>query len=514
MANIGPEGKHNNIVYVFVPFRFNDIDGVMAAAKSRCREGDPVWEDGSRDVKSYFFKYLTDKFTAADNDGSKDCRRCVHLSAKEWDRGKDGMRPKDEWEKILSAQKSEFGFSMKENFGLLQPSYLDDTRQKIDFCFHIDSLKLTVFKTGIGLVSFGLVFEDVDPTKMGAAEFLLKLSVEKLDRATDYGERNSIIKMADCEDLTDFATVALRVLESAIGLKDGKFNFYSQKPRGNLFSVFFANGQECWSDFEKALYYFGNGYGVGFMYPGKEWGATCQFLGDPNIRWCVSNEVAACLVRPDLHLPRRGFIYGSFYYKFRREYLFMYIWLLHQKYALYAFLTDISAKGLSEARRENVEALRDYKRRFVDFEANYVFARITEVPQYQQLYDAISKQFALQTMYDDVKEPLAALESLARDDELHAREEEQRTADGITKILATLGVLGIASALVDGYDFIGKLLGCDNAGLASWIRVCQYACTGAILLFVIWVVVKWLRWIGFGKCKGKVFNSREKGEGQ
>ena len=504
MANIGPEGKHNNIVYVFVPFRFDDVDGVMAAAKARCRDGDAVWEDGSKDVKSYFFKYLTDKFTVADNDGGKDCRRCIHLSAKERNLSRDRVRPEDEWKKILLAQKGALGFSMEDVFWLRQPSYMDDTQQKEDFRSHVDSLKLTVFGTGIGLVSFGIVLDNADPMKMAAAEFLLKLSTEELNRKSDYWRRNAIVQMESSQERTDFATVARSVLDSAIGLKDGKFNFYSQKPRGNLFSVFFAGESDDGNDFNKELYYLGNGYGVGFMYPGKGNDANCQFLGDPNVRWCVSNEIACCLVRPDMHPPAKGFIYGSFYYKFRREYLFMYIWLLHQKYALYAFLTDISAKNLSEANRENAEALRDYKRRFADFEANYVFARITEVPQYQKLYDAVSKQFALQTMYDDVKEPLVALESLARDDELHAREEEQRTADGITKILATLGVLGIASALVDGYDFIGKLLGCDNAGLASWVRFCQYVCTGAILSFVAWVVVRWLRWIGVGKSKSGV----------
>ena len=49
-------GTGNNIVYVFVPFRFDDIDGVMSAAKKRCSEDDAVWEDGAKAVKSFFFK--------------------------------------------------------------------------------------------------------------------------------------------------------------------------------------------------------------------------------------------------------------------------------------------------------------------------------------------------------------------------------------------------------------------------------------------------------------------------
>ena len=485
MANTGKVGKDNNIVYVFVPFRFEDVDGVMAAAKSRCADGNAVWEDGSRDIKSYFFKYLTDKFTAP-GDGGADCRRCIHLSAIERNRSRDRVCPEDEWKMILSTQKKSLGFSMEDAFWLRQPSYMDDTEQKTDFRFHVDSLKLTVFGTGIGLVSFGIVLDDVDPLKMAGAEFLLKLSIEELNRKSDYWKRNAIVQAEGSQERTDFATIARSVLDSAIGLKNGKFNFYSQKPRGNLLSVFFAAEGDDGNDLAKELYYLGNGYGVGFMYPGKDRDASFQLLGDPNVRWCVSNEIACCLVRPDLHPPAKGFIYGSFYYKFRREYLFMYVWLLHQKYALYAFLTDISAKGLSVAGRRNAKELLDYKERFTDFEANYVFARITEVPQYQQLYDAISRQFALEAMYKDVKEPLTALDTLARD-------RETRAQNGIALVLGIMALLGIFSAYIDSFDFIGKFFGDvqDHAGdgVHAWQVFCIVAITlsvgiGLLLIFL------------------------------
>lgn len=476
MANTGKEGKHNNIVYVFVPFRFDDIDGVMAAAKARCREGDAVWEDGSKDVRSYFFKYLTKKISVV-GDGGLDCRCCIHLSAKERNLSRDRVRPDDEWKKILLAQEGALGFSMEDGFWLRQPSYMDDTQQKEDFRFRVDSLKLTVFGTGIGLVSFGIVLDNADPMKMAAAEFLLKLSIEELNRKSDYWKRNAIVQMEGAQDRTDFATVARSVLDSAIGLKNGKFNFYSQKPRGNLLSVFFAGESDEGNDFDKELYYLGNGYGVGFMYPGKGNDANCQFLGDPNVRWCVSNEIACCLVRPDMYPPAKGFICGSFYYKFRREYLFMYIWLLHQKYALYAFLTDISANGLSVASREKADALRNYKRRFTEFEANYVFARVTEVPQYQQLYDAVSNQFALGAMYKDVKEPLVALDDLAGD-------RETRAQNGIALVLGIMALLGIFSAYIDSFDFIGKFFGGGQDRVSDGVRAWQVFFIVAITLSV------------------------------
>ena len=212
----------------------------------------------------------------------------------------------------------------------------------------------------------------------------------------------------------------------------------------------------------------------------------------------MSNEVACCIARPELHPPAKHFIYDSFYYKFRREYLFMYIWLLHQKYALYAFLTDISAQGLSVASPGKGAALRDYTRRFADFEANYVFARVTEVPQYQRLYDAVSRQFALQSMYDDVKEPLVALEELARDDEARIKEREQRSDTRITTILAGMALLSVFSAYVDSYDFIGKFFGGDQGRQEEGILYGQKACAWLITV----VICLGLVYLLSGACKG------------
>lgn len=515
MANTGPDGKYGNIVYVFVPFRFDGdvaadrqakITRVLRAAKGLCARkdggqgahGDPVWEDGADGIRSYFLKYLTDKI-AQPAGGQPDRRGCVYLSAKERRLGWAGDRDGAEWEKTLEAQRGRFGFSMADVFHLYQPTYMDNTSEKVDFRFRLDSLKLSVFGTGVGIVSFGMVMDLGGALDIAHAEYLLKMATGDPDPSKVAAHaRSRILWREGDSDRTDLTAMAMRVVQSVVGPEDVRFGFYSQKPRVNVFSLVLAGDGWDGADFERKRFYLSNGYGPGYMSPDDNRGADAQYLGDPNICWGVSNEVACCIARPELHPPAKHFIYDSFYYKFRREYLFMYIWLLHQKYALYAFLTDISAQGLSVASPGKGAALRDYKRRFADFEANYVFARVTEVPQYQRLYDAVSRQFALQSMYDDVKEPLVALEELARDDEARIKEREQRSATRITTILAGMALLSVFSAYVDSYDFIGKFFGGDQGRQEEGILYGQKACAWLITV----VICLGLVYLLYCACKG------------
>ena len=55
--------------------------------------------------------------------------------------------------------------------------------------------------------------------------------------------------------------------------------------------------------------------------------------------WGVSQEAAVCITCPEM--GRGTFIRTTFYRNFNYQYLYMYILLLHQKYVLYMFLTEI-----------------------------------------------------------------------------------------------------------------------------------------------------------------------------
>lgn len=111
------------------------------------------------------------------------------------------------------------------------------------------------------------------------------------------------------------------------------------------------------------------------------------------------------------------------------QYLFMYVLLLHQKYVLYQFLTEI---GVS--RYNDLEMLEEYRRRLYDFDVDFVFSYVTEVPQYQELYDRVAQFFALRRLFEDVHEPLNSLADVRRE---AAEEEQEKRELGVNKKVTT-----------------------------------------------------------------------------
>lgn len=465
-----------NLIYVFVPFRVSDSEDFFNAAAGEMEDG--LWEDNSRLVRSYFFKHLTDKVVAPAK-GELGRRCCIFLGLKEKSLGRKGDRPSDEWERACDEQRRELGFSLADRFHLMPPSYLIELYPNVDMTFRIESLKLAAFKTGIGLVAFGVSFDETDPMALARAEYLLKLAAEDLDPQSKYYEKNSLLRKDGEPVPTNFTALSRRVVGTFWQAEDTApdFGFYCQKPRAHLMSLVMVPEKPDGGGYEKEFYYLRNGFGDGYMFSAGGEDGMSVVLGDPNIRWGVSNEVTCCLVRPDLFPPSRNFIMDSFRYKFCREYLFMYLWLLHQKYALYAFLTDVSSKGLDVGGSGRLRQLREYKADFASFESNYVFGRVADVPQYQQLYDAVYGQFALKTMDADVREPLVLLEDIAK-------EEQQRHETRVTMILAGVAIFSIFSAYIDSYEFIGKFFGGDLSSHSFGVRLCQLACVGVITLAV------------------------------
>ena len=188
------------------------------------------------------------------------------------------------------------------------------------------------------------------------------------------------------------------------------------------------------------------------------------FIPSKDTTWGISPEAAVCLV-----CPKHGsekFLRETFYKNFNAQYLFMYIFLLHQKYVLYMFLTKIGIGIYND-----LGTLEEYRQELYEFETDFVFSCVTEVPQYQKLYDRMTEAFSLKKMYEDVHEPLISLGEIRRE----AAENGQKKRDGnVNKALLMLSVLSFFSALVDSFDFVESFFGwfLNEAG----VRLVQVCC--------------------------------------
>lgn len=160
-----------------------------------------------------------------------------------------------------------------------------------------------------------------------------------------------------------------------------------------------------------------------------------------NMVWGISPEAAVCLACPAM--GNKEFVKTTFIRNFHSQYLYMYVLLLHQKFMLYQLMNCIGTTS-----EEN--KLKTYRKQLYEFEMNFSFSRITEVVQYQELYDKMSQVFALQMMYNDIREPMDALAEM----EKTQREEQQKEADEKTNQgLILLSLLAVFSALIDSFTF-------------------------------------------------------------
>ena len=134
---------------------------------------------------------------------------------------------------------------------------------------------------------------------------------------------------------------------------------------------------------------------------------------------------------------------------FQNQYLFTYVFLLHQKYMLYLFLTKISVDI-----DDDLILLEDYKRRLYEFDTKYIFAQISEVPQYQRFYEKVMKVFKIKEMFEDVQDPLSHLVEIQR---LNNEARQQKHDHNINTALVVLSLLTIVSAVTDASGITSNL---------------------------------------------------------
>ena len=142
------------------------------------------------------------------------------------------------------------------------------------------------------------------------------------------------------------------------------------------------------------------------------------------------------------------------------------------------------------------EALVEYRDRLYEFETDFVFSCISEVPQYQILYEMMYKVLKLDSMYKDVREPLQMLSRLEQEkrEQHEKKQEEEKSLQNwrLTEAMFLLSVLVVVSALTDGFDLSGSVLGSLGLpGLA--IKTAQFLALAAIAVYFIYVMVKMRR---------------------
>ena len=437
----------NNISYIFIPFRYKEKKNTKSLLTAL--ELDRQWQR-TDDKIQYMLKYVADKIEGKEYGKS----RCDHF--------------------ILTDQAMElYGFSGGNNIFYTEKHLFNGT--ETEFGFEIKSVQMYYFSTSVSILFFQLHFKGEADEEGGlSSREMLRISsaqyyLKKVSRehVHQYGE-NGI------KDIT-FLGLAQKMMEGLNLEGELDFFFYANEgtERANLLTYLEADFSE---NFEYELFYLRRCYKEDYLYYTDEKQNDREiYTASKNTFWGLSPEAAVCIVCPEK--GGEEFLRTRFYKNFNKQYLFMYILLLHQKYVLYLFQTMIDAELY-----EDLEILEEYRKKLYKFETDFVYSRVTEVPQYQNLYDRMTDAFALRDMYEDVREPLLSLSEVRRGE---LEKQQKKREDKMNSALFVLSLLGAFSALSDIRQVVDSFFGefLDE----TMIEIIQGGCAVIIILIMIYV---------------------------
>ena len=308
---------------------------------------------------------------------------------------------------------------------------------ELTFDFTILDAHLYLFNTGVGLLAIQLHFADNDPLKIAAAQYYLrKIQAEPFH--------------AEGQPATDFVSLASKLLDvDAQCALDFFFYAHPKNQRANFLTYIDVPAKD---DYREELFHLKWCYHDGFHYEGDDVEENTACIEDSQKIWGISPSAAVCLVKHYDH--NREFIENVFQKNFQQQYLFTYILLLHQKYMAYLFLTKLSL-GITHAQNaKTLPLLETYKRRLYEFETQYKFSRVSEVPQYQTFYEKVFGAFSIAEMFQDVQGPLTQLSDIYN---RIAEEQREKYDHNINTALTTLSLLAVVSAITDASGITANL---------------------------------------------------------
>ncbi len=447
--------KYDNVSYIFIPFIYEkakDFESIIAKL-----DGSAIW-DKTHDEIRYMYKYVADKIMSSD----RKQRQCFHYELNAGNRNLVGLANTEAW----------YATELHEYTG-------NGEKTNIKFRFQIVGAHLYCFSTSVGIMAIAVHLEENDPLWISSAQYYLK-KVSKEQIHADGDESNGFT----------FLELAQKLIEQLNSVSKFDFFYYANEgnERSNILTYLEVQKK---ADYKKELYYLRRCYKTdGFMYMENEESDKKEiYMPSKDTVWGITSEAAVCLACPEE--GREEFITKTFYKNFNAQYLFMYILLLHQKYVLYMFLIKTGVGTYN-----NLEALEEYRNQLYEFEADFAFSRVTEVPQYQSLYDRMTEAFMLKQMFEDVHEPLKALGEIRREANENAQKERD---DNVNRALMMLSILSFFSALADSYaftedfvtDFGGKLMGAGLVGLI--VQIIQGVCVAGIIIIVMYVFIKLIK---------------------
>lgn len=438
-----------NTSYIFVPF--------VCAKNTDFSNIDIYWRAKSQNNK-YFLKYIVDKLIPESN--SVCCRPYL------------------------------MDDNVRSDLGIIESScncYIETMKyaEGVTFSLRINEILLFMFDTNIGFIVYKIEHESTDSAYRIASKnyHLKKIHNTILYTRKDDGT-NSTLVIASAS-INSLSTLTEYILNKTISSETQIFFNYCEKSerRSNILTHYNLKLEHklCDDDqdeIDKILFYLKRNYhyqwdrDAGDKIKNEEY-----FRASPYIHWGITSEATICLTLTD---PETYFISNSFYDNYHSYYLYIYILALHQKYALYYFLTKFSVNS-------NIEQLESYLSELADFRAKYVFQIISESETYQTVYNKTRNSFALDNLFTDIDEQVNRVIDIKK---VINDKKNDKQANHINLILGILTFFSLFSALVDLNTLIDWL---KIFLTESQLILLKYGLSGFIILIAIILFVQFIK---------------------
>ena len=447
---------NERFTYVFIPFRVNKNTVSEFGSDLTSQGNENVWECADYHP-DYMFRFVTNKI-----DGCDGTKRCFHYVLRKDDR------------KIFQKKIIAFPDS---------PRTASESRWG-RYELYIANMEIFCFSTGVGLLIIKVFIDNEDSRYLINATYHLKFAAKTLYCFED----------AEKEKFT-----LLELGKSMISHIDEnhqpQFFYYlnpiDDKANTNTNTTAFILNYICKprsGKYEYELLHLSNAVSDDFLLVQDKNNDIFQISED--VLWQVTDQAAVCI---GISQEKESFIKRVLPKNISKSYLFMFTYLLHQKYMLYHLLMQIDTDINNDLKR-----LEEYQEELVSFKQFFVFSRISDTPQYQKLYEKCAEAFSLSEMYDDVEEPLAMLETVLQKKETQFREQEEARQEKRNRtmdlLLAALGFLGVWSAFVDAGQFgdlINEMLHSSDIKSLFFSHIPHLLFYVLILLLVIFIPIRY-----------------------
>lgn len=432
--------RMKNTSYIFVPFSYN-INFDKSIVENFWRE--------KKQGNKYFLKYIVEKLS---HDSNNVCCRPYLMD--------DNLR---------------------NNLGIVSPSdfcYIDTSKYVIGdkpFSFYIREILLFLFETNIGFIIYKIEHGTEDTSDIIASKnyHLKKIHTTLLYTEKDDGTKATLV--LGSATINSLSLLTEYILDKTLEEETDVFFNYSsaEERRSNILTHYnlqldHALSEQDNSRIEDILFHLKRNYHHEWKLDGMTvYNEAEYFKASSHIRWGITSEATICLTITD---PHTYFVGNSFYDNFHSYYFYLYILSLHQKYALYYYLTNFSTERSVDGLEKNLQELADFK-------AKYVFKIISESQTYQTVYSIQCKSFGLDKLYSDINEQITRVMNVKKT--LNEKKKNQQEAR-INWILGLIAFLGFFSAFVDMNVLIG--------GLTWLFSVRQISIIQKVATFILFVI--------------------------